>query len=355
MKLKLLFGFIAIVIATFTANSQVTITNKDMPSAGDTIRYSSVLPIGVSLNLKNTGANVTWDYSGLVATGNDLYEYKSALTTPYIFSFFGAMGLKIADTLGFGQMSATKVYAFYRNSTSKFVQRGYGFSIVLPGTSFPLPLKGEYTDEDEIYEFPLTYEDSYTNSFNLKIPIGTAPIVLGNFYRVGSRSTVVDGWGKITTPYKKDMDCIRLKSRYTSKDSIVITTPALNFGLPTVTIEYKWLTPGEKIPVLEVIGTEALGIFTPTSVRYRGVAAPQNNSIEDLKKGLTTVSQNGKDGIVVIKNNNVSIKDAFLTDAQGRKMTDLVFTNGECTIEFNKYGKGAYFVRAANGYLKLVY
>ena len=345
----------AFTLMSISAFGQVTITSNDMPKTNDTIRYSTVISLGVNLDLTNTGANSTWDYTNLKSSGNALYEYKSALTTPYIFSFFGAMGLKIADTLGFGPASITKVYGFYKNSSSKFVQRGYGFTMVIPGSSIPLPLKGEYTDEDEIYEFPLTYNDSYTNTFNLKIPIGVAPFALGNFFRTGTRSTVVDGWGKLSTPYKKDMDCIRLKSIYTSKDSVAVSTPPLNIGIPTKTIEYKWLTPGEKIPVLEIIGTETLGVFTASSVRYRGVEAPQNNSIKDLNSGLSTISQNGKEGIFVIRNNNRLIKDAFLTDSQGRRLTELNFTDGECTIKLNQYGHGAYFVRASNGFLKLVY
>ena len=351
-KLLFLAAFFSI---GFSAIGQITITSKDMPKTNDTIRYSSVFPLGTALNLKNTGANFTWDYSKLKTTGTALYEYKSALTTPYIFSFFGAMGLKIADTLGFGQLSITKVYGFYKNSSSEFVQRGYGFSMTIPGTSFPLPLKGEYTDVDEIYEFPLTYNDSFTNSFNLKIPIGTAPFLLGNFYRKGSRSTVVDGWGKITTPYKKGMDCIRLKSTYTSKDSVAITTPALNFGIPTKTIEYKWLVNGEKIPVLEVIGTELAGIFTPNSVRFRGTEAPKNIDIQEINRGLTIVSQDRNNGIVTIKSNNLHAASGYVTDINGRRVTDIHFVNSKSTIDLTKFGRGVYFVRTESGFLKLMY
>jgi hypothetical protein len=34
-------------------------------------------------------------------------------------------------------------------------------------------------------------------------------------------------------------------------------------------VEYKWLSTAEKIPVLEVIGTEIAGVFTPTTIKYR--------------------------------------------------------------------------------------
>lgn len=336
-------------------NSQVTITKDHMPSVGDTIRYSTVNGVGLDLNLNFTGANKSWDYTSLKAISTSLYEYESALKTPYIFSFFGALGLKIGDTLGFGQMSATNVYGFYENSTSGYNQVGYGFTIAMPGTSVPIPLSGKYTDKDEIYEFPLTYNDSYSNTFNLEIPIGTFPFILGNFYRTGQRSTVVDGWGKISTPYKKDVDCIRVKSIYNSNDSIAITTPALNFGVPTKTVEYKWLSPTEKIPLLEIIGNEVGGVFTPTSVRYRGgESAPQSSSISEIDFKLV-LSPNPVINTLQVQSSIKTNHYAKLYNTSGQLVKSFLISNGKANVDFAKMNRGVYFIKTEYGVSKIVH
>jgi hypothetical protein len=96
-------------------------------------------------------------------------------------------------------------------------------------------------------------------------------VPVGNFFRYGTRSTVVDGWGKISTPYAQNVDCIRVKSIIKERDSLAITTPALNYGFPTTRVEYKWLSTTERIPMLEVVGTEVAGNFVANTVRYRDI------------------------------------------------------------------------------------
>lgn len=59
-------------------------------------------------------------------------------------------------------------------------------------------------------------------------------------------------------------------------DSVNVTAASINMGFPNNRVEYRWLSNSEKIPVLEVTGTEVAGVFTPTTIRYRDIyrAAP---------------------------------------------------------------------------------
>ncbi len=247
-----------------------------MPSAGDTIRYSTALD-GVSFNFASTGENKSWDFTKLKSSAQAVYQYKNSTTTPYVINFgFTAIGLKVADSIGSGQMGMQNVYTFFKKTTSKWEGVGIGFQL----KALPLPQAGKHTNTDEIYQFPLNYKDRDSSTFVLKVPISVV-VPLGNYFQNGQRINQVDGWGKISTPYQSDVECLRIKSVITEKDSIAIAITGqdpINFAFPNNRIEYKWLCKSEKIPILEVVGTEIGGNFTPTSIRYRDKyvqAAPQ--------------------------------------------------------------------------------
>lgn len=236
-----------------------------MPSSGDTIRYSNANLLNAG-NPGNGGANQQWDFSDLIPTSQGLYEYKSSMQTPYILNFgFNAIGLKIADTLGQGQLTITDVYNFYRKSSNGWNNVGIGFRY----SSFPLPQSGKHSDPDEVYILPMNYNDSHRTTFSVGVPISLGLFPIGNYYQSGTRTSVVDGWGTITTPYGNNISCLRVRSTVEQYDSIAISQPALNFGFPNSRVEYKWISTTEKIPILEMIGTLLNGRFTATQIRYR--------------------------------------------------------------------------------------
>lgn len=257
--------------ALFILNStqlkaQISITQQHLPSSGDTIRYSNAGP--GQFNFRQTGANTKWDFSELEPVSQDVYAYKGSTQTPYLLNFgFSAIGLKIADSLGTGELQLIDVYNFFRKSSSVWNNVGIGFRY----SSIPLPQSGKHSDEDEIYRLPLNYRDSAKTTFNVAVPIVVLLVPAGNFYQRGTRETVVDGWGTISTPYASNVNCIRVRSVIEQRDSVAITQPALNFGFPSTRVEYKWLSTTEKIPLLEVSGTEVNGNFTPTLIRYRDI------------------------------------------------------------------------------------
>jgi PKD repeat protein len=244
---------------------QITITTSDMPKDGDTIRYSNAAGLG-SYSFNQTGAQYTWDFTSLTHTTQGVSEYVQSSKTPYILNFgFSAIGLKIADTIGIAPLQFQNVYSFYRNSSSSFTIVGTGFQYA----TLPLPQSGRHSDPDEVYTFPLTYGDSNTTTFDVKVDLKAGFLTVGSYIQQGSRTTVVDGYGKISTPYAKDVDCIRVKSVIEGFDSVAVTTPAINFGTDTRRIEYRWLSKTERIPMLEVQGTEIAGNFVPNTIRYR--------------------------------------------------------------------------------------
>jgi PKD repeat protein len=238
--------------------AQITITQAAMPSANDTIRYSSVAPAGVNLNIQQKGASQSWDYSKLVANGQDIYRYAAANNTPYLLYFFNQVGLKTADSLGAGPVMLKNIYSFFTKNSTVFKQEGIGYSY----QGFPLAAQNK--DDDEIYQFPLKYGDSDVSTYNFRFVI---PGNLLTFVQAGVRTNVVDGWGSIVTPYKTYPNVLRVKTLVNGTDSLI--TQFGRVPIPRRQVIYKWLSADEKIPVLEMTGTETGGNFTATQIRYR--------------------------------------------------------------------------------------
>jgi PKD repeat protein len=263
--LKKSFSFLLAIACFQFVHAQITITSSDMPKSGDTIRYSQTA-ITELPDLTKTGTNYSWDYSSMGMESQGLYEYKASFQTPYLLNFgFSAIGQKISDSLGTGQLALQNIYTFYKSSSSKFETVGIGFQY----SSLPLPQSGKHSNTDKIYEFPLKYNNKTSDDFEAKVPIVAVAIPIGNFFIVGTRTTEVDGWGKISTPYVSNVECIRVKSVIEEIDSVVIPTLSVNLAIPTTKVEYKWLSKTEHIPILEITGTEVLGNFVPTYIRYR--------------------------------------------------------------------------------------
>jgi Secretion system C-terminal sorting domain len=257
--MKKLFLLFSLYLICGTGNAQITITQVDMPTANDTIRYCNANPT-TTFTPSATGANYAWNFQNLTETSQGLYEYVNSITTPYLFYFFNKTGLKTLDTLGVSTFSLTNIYTFYTSSSSVFKIEGLGYSYS------SIPLANSYIDEDELYQFPLQFgdHDSSTYYFNYNLSQVISNV---DYAQNGSRVNDVDGWGSISIPNATYQNVIRVKTTILSHDTLTI------FGFPVVTdrttIEYRWLSNNEKIPVLEISGTMIGNNYTVNTIKYR--------------------------------------------------------------------------------------
>ncbi len=264
------------VFLTIGLKAQITISSSSMPSIGDTIRYSNGAP--GSFDFTTKGANYNWNFYTIGFTGQAVYKYQALTSTPYSTLAFtgmplGSIGFKVADSIGQGQTAIKNIYNFYEKKSTAWNAVGTGFTL----SAIPFPAGGVYSDKDEIYKFPLNYDDYDSSTFQVTTLLGNQIFNMGSYKQKGYRINKVEGWGKITTPYATNVNCIKIKSIIVEDDTLKIPTASINFGFQNNRVEYKWLSTTEKIPMLEVTGTEIGGSFTPTIIRYRDnyrVAAP---------------------------------------------------------------------------------
>jgi hypothetical protein len=290
MKLSL-----SIVAALFTfgaANAQIiTITNSDMPVAGDKLGYSNATLAGLTISPGDSGMNRVWDYT-LSAASQSVDTYKTAadVNAAYANTISNiAYGYKVADsipglsTIAMIPISIDNIYTFFQKISSPraaFIASAYAFSL-----NNIVPEAANYTDPDVWYFFPLTYGNP-TDSAHFALSIS----FLGQYgiKMSGYRQTRVDGYGTILTPYYTlPVRCIRVRSVSVETDSV--TFSGSTYGIPRTTVEYKWLVNGSHYPALWVTSTLIAGNETITSAKYRDTVLPQL-AVASEKPAIYTIS-----------------------------------------------------------------
>lgn len=256
----------------FALRAEAQITQNDMPTAGDTIRFGTTTP-GFGFSVGNAGQNQTWDFSDLTANSTYLDEFVTTSSTEITYSIvFGlpfspnyapmAKGepfpIALPSQLG---VSLEDVFNFYKTSSSAFTLTGFGASV----NGFPIPV--QYQDGlDELVPLPLNYNTTGSSSFRYEIAIPS----LGFYGRNATRNNIADGTGTLILPDSTFQNVIRLKSTQVYTDSIYIDQFGFGLALPEATeVKYKFLSPGNGWPLMEITANSIFGQEIISRVAYR--------------------------------------------------------------------------------------
>lgn len=155
-----------------------------------------------SINPGNTGANMTWNFSGLsplAGTQPTPYFYLAPSNTPpaYAAKFPTAnFATKLA--------SDTAVYAYYKKEANQFSLLGFTNDYYTQ----------EYPNTDIQFK-PLSYNQSYSDDFTNTTDAGTGFI----FYGKGTRTSTYDAYGPLTTPTGTYQNAMRVRTVTSQTDS----------------------------------------------------------------------------------------------------------------------------------------
>lgn len=343
---KILLSIAASCLA-ISSFAQITITASDMPVSGDTLRYSIASPVGSGFSAADSGTSKVWDFSTLspISQGVDTYKTASAVSIAYaILISPTAYGYKVADSFpglgAFLPVTINNLYTFFNKKTgpSRYVAEGFGAAIA------GLPTPATYTDEDEWYYFPLAYTNTNNSTFAFSFALPT----LGSLKISGTRTTRVDGWGTIKTPYLTTAtNCIRVRSIVNEIDSVI--AGPIRLGIPRKTVEYKFLVNGEHYPALWITASVLGSAETITGVRYRDTKRVGSNilsktsAIQSINAYPNPVSKGVLNLDIPSNWNNYQIS---LFDIQGKLVTSA--TNSK-TIDFSNLASGKYIVQVVSG------
>jgi hypothetical protein len=296
--------------------AQITITQNDMPSQGDTLRVSYAASTA-NVNHTLTGANFLWDFSALTPTAQQVFEFATPTALPFNFTAtYGVLNPSPDSLPGIGAVP-TNFVDYFKNGSSGYRQVGSSFDYA-PIGSFSIPII--YSSSDYVYEFPLNFGDidSSDAAYSFQLP---------NLIYLGQdrhRETTVDGWGTLITPFGT-FQTLRLRSVVDATDTIAFDSLGVGFTTPRPQlIEYKWLAQGGKIPVLEVEAQVFAANETVTNVIYRDSARAnvfQVGITEQLSNSTNAVLYPNPcaDNAALIWNQQSSSRITIsITDMQGR-------------------------------------
>jgi len=321
------------------AGAQITITSSDMPVVDDTLRYSNTL--ATDIDVTATGADMAWDFSTLTPLSQGLDHYQSAADVNILYAVTispTAYGYKVSDSIPFASLagiSANNVYNFFnkKSSPSRYVTEAFAAEI----DGIPTPIN--YSNEDEIFYFPLAYGNAPdTSTFKLSI--------LTYLKQTGTRITTVDGWGTIVTPYfTTPTDCIRTRAEINEVDSV--SFGSFSFGFPRNTVEYKWLTNNEHYPALWVTANVLGGTEIPTTARYRDNY--HNLAVDNVPTRFLMVQAYPTPATDEVTINVPADWNKYSVEVFGEDGKVVLNTHDQATISMTRFAPGNYFVRLING------
>ena len=268
---------ISVLFFSFSAMAQVTYVSADYATAGEEFTVSTA---NASLaNFASTGANFNWDYSSLTAasqatTGwqnpnNSGYKLSWCLSHFYLFtcnsqfnSNFKLASPVMAD-INIGDYTISNIVEHTDVDATGVVNRMRGMTAEISG--IPLPVTIDYDDPDEVYNFPMNFGDTYTNTGHFVLDMNS--VGMDFIYDLSTtRTNTVQGWGSLTTPMGTFPNVLKIKCVTQRTDAI--TVAGITIPIPTTTVSYQWFSKEHGIPVLQADGFELFNFFIPTTVKY---------------------------------------------------------------------------------------
>ena len=210
--MKKLYSLLIMILTIVTSFAQPIINSTDLnPYIGLAVNYYTFTPF--PFDGGPSGANVTWDFSGVSPNDSVFANYVNPASTIHGANFpTSTIASQIVGT-GFE----------YLNANSNFMAR-----VGIDANGIMMP----YTDEEKIITYPATYNTTFTDSF---VASFTSSIV---FYRRGTVTMTADAWGTLILPWGSVSNVLRVHLIENYKDSSQFTNN--NF----VSDNYYWVTPG---------------------------------------------------------------------------------------------------------------
>jgi hypothetical protein len=256
MKSTLLF------LAAFSVTSlsaQVTIGNNDMVDPNDSIRVSYALASPIDHTLADT--NYLWDFSALDPLAQEMIRYETPSAIPFNFLASVSLANSSPDSLPFIGAVPSNFTDHWKTGTSGFRQVGFSFEYA-PLGNFDVPVI--FNNADYIYRFPLNYGNVDTSDADYDFSIPNLAYIGQTIHRV----TVVDGWGTLITPFGT-FNTLRVRSVIDRIDTIGLDSVNGFTSVRPTEVEYKWLAPGMKIPVLEIDAQVLFSNEVVTNIQYQ--------------------------------------------------------------------------------------
>jgi PKD repeat protein len=270
--------FLSAVMLAIASNAQVTYTSADFAGAGEEFTVSKASSF-TGMNFATTGANQNWNYSTLSADSQSTagwqnpngagYKLSWCLSHLYLFNCNSQFNNNFTHATlmsdGFELMNygVSNIVEHSRVNASGYANRMRGLTATVNNISIPLTV--DYDDPDELYQFPMNYNDTYTTTGHLSMDLNDLGMPF-TYTLATERTNTVQGWGSLTTPMGNFPNVLKLKSKLVKTETYVYN--GINIPITTTTISYQWFSPDYGMPVLQADGFELFNLFVPLTVTY---------------------------------------------------------------------------------------
>jgi hypothetical protein len=255
---------------------QITLSESDFPSAGDTVRFSTSML--TNNDPVSTGQNYVWDYSSLVADSQFVREFTSIGFSPvqvsfglfaptnYQASYFIPENALQLNQLGnFLPVSLSDARSYQRSLADSITK--VGFSVQVNGLDVAFPSDTIETK----YRFPMTYGQDFNTVGYTVVDLNPAANLIIKQHR--NVHSIIDGYGQLSLPFGT-FDVLRLKREIVELDSIYQSF----FGAPgwfvppvNISYEYEWIAQGKKDALLKIVVRDANGQQQIQSIEYQDI------------------------------------------------------------------------------------
>ena len=347
-------------ITTLIFGQGITLNSQDFANGGDTVRTSVATDNGYDFT--STGAAYSWDFSALTANSQNLRHFAPMSEAPFFVQFmFGftapanyqatyfieSSDLPIATITSFLPITIENIYQYAKVAVDSITNVGYSMKVTSNGTTFDLPIKSDTIETH--YALPLAFGDTHFSRGFSKIDFNPIYNAIWNQHR--TRTTTVDGYGSLTTPYGT-FDVLRVRHDITETDSIYTEVPILGgtwipLDLPNVH-EYEWWTNGELMPLLKFTTNEVLGNEVVSSIEYRDHYLGLDAGIEELVWDAEIYPVPATDLLTVRSERNLT--KASLVDQFGREVMQEILGNTPWAVfDVSGLASGVYTIRMFAG------
>lgn len=344
----------SLLILSTIATAQITLTETDFGNSNDTVRIS--VSNDFMIDYVSTGAGYNWDFSQLTPNSQFLKDYRPIIEAGFGYFLFGPAASQAYEASYFSESTALPLDQLGQllpiNITGFFsVTKVAADAVTTVGSIIGIEDNLISVKADTIetrYQLPLNFGDTYSSVGHTNLNFD--PFYAGAWIQHRERSSEVDGYGQITTPYGT-FEAIRVKHEIDEYDSLLVDFNGNSVWLPLpvpLTREYEWWTNGEKEPVLKVVTNDFFGTEVVTAVEYRDIYRGLDASLDEIPLNIVMGPNPAEDKLTI--SSDQPIKKIVLIQSDGKMAMQMnVLGSFQQELELDGAMSGLYFVEVHCG------
>jgi len=335
--------------------SQITLSANDFAGSNDTVRMSQTIDPIIDYSL--TGSNYNWDFSGLTTTSQYLKyfqpisnstilvqaEYDFTAIDEYKATYFlESRDIPIDQLNQFLPAELSDLNQYSKLTVDSLTSLGYSLSV----NGQAIPFKSDTIETN--YKFPINFDDTFSSRGYTYIDLN--PVTDFKLKQYRQRTSVVDGFGTLTTPFGT-FEVLRIKSVINELDSVYQSffgVGSWNVLPQSITTEYEWWAQGKDDAILKIVAVDNNGNNQVRSIEYQDIYLGLDASIKEQSfefnllpnpasnlisiesdKVIEQIKVFGLDGSIVLKQNTSSLS--------------------KVSIDISMLRVGVYFVEVSSG------